>query len=1035
MSIKILIYPFILSSSFYISRKIFLLMNPKPNLQDQKIFYPKNNKDITNIIHKYNEISIIGAGFSQGQQMKSDGPQINLRDYEQKLIVNDKDDYIIVSANKTWADVEKELIKYNKYIKIRQASNIFSIGGSISTNVHGWAHKDGTISNILKSLTIVNSEGCVQKIDKNDDMFKYIVGSYGLFGPIIEAEIFISNNEILEEKGYKLKINDYIDYYQKNVLNNDNIKMHLFRLSINNKDLLQNGIVVNYQYPDEVSNNETKVSNKTLEQENQYGTYIQRRLLDLAMNFQNIRNLYWSLEESRLINNKISKTTLEHMQVPIRAMHKSYNNKLAEFFIPGTKLKCFINDLNKIITENKIVLLNASIRPVIKDFSILSYAKSDMFAVVICVDDNKNFSIMINDLIKKTITYNGTYYLPYQFLANILQFRECYPDYENFIKFKNKKDPNNKFSNQLYTTYFTNPALTLDLMDNKIQIKQFIDNILMTIDSDKLLDNKNLFDNYSDLLKNIHLYKKNILYNFRSLFAIQKDLSQQVYEIITANYSSSKQFNGMLEIGYSGRFIKDISNKININGLFHVMNTQTSFTDIFEHGLFKKHTKSFKLDYINTDFENIEDNSYDIITCFVGLHHFKDIPYVIKSINRILKYDGLFVLVEHDAYNKNIISCANIAHSLFNASNGVILSEELKELRNFKSINEWISQITQYGFEEQKNAGLVREGDPTLNTMISFVKKDSKELVINKYDGRNVKLYSTFLTAVEWRNVDMAKELSVFIKEGNSFYTYPYLEQCFTLWKIFYNSYVAALKYDSFYNIVFSGYTIMNLFILLSNSLGLITKTIISLPLRIIKVKNKTNFQDDLANEYYENYHNFILNKGFYLYPFLSKIKTIWSSFINNTDTSIIDVITLIVVSCELLLCGLLCMPVKQFVETPTNLETVLTLSDKTNSGISHKTEIILQRYNITEYISKLAEDNNIEINNICNQKLIMVSFVTDRNQYVIEGLFGSNLLYTYKDNITNKIYFATVIPTKDLIKIINECSDNEIFLKFIHDF
>jgi len=40
-----------------------------------------------------------------------------------------------------------------------QDSNIFSVGGSISANCHGWDFRTGTIANTIEELTIINSKG------------------------------------------------------------------------------------------------------------------------------------------------------------------------------------------------------------------------------------------------------------------------------------------------------------------------------------------------------------------------------------------------------------------------------------------------------------------------------------------------------------------------------------------------------------------------------------------------------------------------------------------------------------------------------------------------------------------------------------------------------------------------------------------------------------------------------------------------------------------------------------------------------------
>jgi FAD/FMN-containing dehydrogenase len=57
-------------------------------------------------------------------------------------------------------------------------------------------------------------------------------------------------------------------------------------------------------------------------------------------------------------------------------------------------------------------------------------------------------------IINAALQYNGTYYLPYIQSATKQQFRKAYPQFDEFLKIKEKYDPHNRFRNMLFQKYY-----------------------------------------------------------------------------------------------------------------------------------------------------------------------------------------------------------------------------------------------------------------------------------------------------------------------------------------------------------------------------------------------------------------------------------------------------------------------------------------------------------------------------------------------------------------------------------------------------
>jgi ubiquinone/menaquinone biosynthesis C-methylase UbiE len=124
-------------------------------------------------------------------------------------------------------------------------------------------------------------------------------------------------------------------------------------------------------------------------------------------------------------------------------------------------------------------------------------------------------------------------------------------------------------------------------------------------------------------------------------------------------------------------------------------------TDIKMWGPYKKNrVMPFNFKFIE-DNGNLDypDNSFDIITCILSLHHIRDLANTLNEIKRILKPNGIFIIIEHDNYTHYDSMIIEIQHTLF-----AILYDNNKDyIKNplfsrYLNNMEWEFIFTKYGF-------------------------------------------------------------------------------------------------------------------------------------------------------------------------------------------------------------------------------------------------------------------------------------------------------------------------------------------------
>jgi hypothetical protein len=201
----------------------------------------------------------------------------------------------------------------------------------------------------------------------------------------------------------------------------------------------------------------------------------------------------------------------------------------------------------------------------------------------------------------------------------------------------------------------------------------------------------------------------------------KREMSRQVLEILGPKTS----VDGYLEIGSPGRYISDLRKHIKLSGEVYLTNDMVpsnSPADIMERGQLSKIGTFIPLN----DYEpitQIPDGSLDVIACHIGLHHcpIEKLDGYIKSLHRVLRKGGLFIMRDHDVKSPEMATFVSLVHTVFNLGLNETWEKDHAEFKAFKSVDEWSSILTSYGFKDNGNR-ILQDKDPSDNTLMAFTK-------------------------------------------------------------------------------------------------------------------------------------------------------------------------------------------------------------------------------------------------------------------------------------------------------------------------
>lgn len=590
----------------------------------------------------------------------------------------------------------------------------------------------------------------------------------------------------------------------------------------------------------------------------------------------------------------------------------------------------------------------------------------------------------------------------------------------------------------------------------------FLSNVFQQVKPDRFMaiyseavENTSAEKIYQMLLQRAEEAKGNIFAQFyQGLNALNNErntLAENVARIMDPNRTR----NGYCETTMPGRMCYVLTKTMGIQGEITVINENES---IIQSGFPKPYHTFIPLTY---DPIEMEASSVDVLSCFAGLHHCptEKLDQFIDSIWKSLTFGGVFLLREHDTHDDHMIQLAQIVHSVFNACTGVPLADEKMEVRNFKSVAEWIRLLELHGFKYVSDKGLIREGDSTKNTLIKFIKighenhevdhlNTIREMLISKKPNYTRPLVQTHGTTPEWFNVESTKNLG-----SVDFYDYPFFQDVLELWKCDIKSWCAARKVEDFSGVLFSEHTFMSSMITAMMTTEYATKGIAFFPLwlaaQAAKILPSSSDDNDWSHtsEYYQNWYKEYGDRlnitPYYAQSYMPSIAEYWRNLASAwrstkaeqglistffSRSSVKNLVTGLALSADLAAKAAVAKPINWFYggeEQGDDREIGIIVKTDTDLGENSIRDegnpyqgLIIGRYKILEDTLRGLVNQGVEIIEIAGQNEIQIDLLVDAD----DQRYQQSKLYDRKclENPDKKIV-AMMVNVSDLNKYLKE--------------
>ena len=417
-------------------------------------------------------VAVAGTQHSMGGQASFPGALILDMRGMNRVSIDQAAKTVYAGAGATWRDVLDAAHPVGLSVAAMPSIDVLSVGGTVSVNAHGADFRTGSLASTVRSIRLMLVDGTVREIDRSHDaeLFRAVIGGYGLFGVILEVELERGGERALRLPGAGRA--DLVDRrgIRERTVPGDHYRMMYAHLSTSPKTFMDEAILYTYEQLDDHGES---IPPLRADQDSRVG----RLMLNLARHGGMGQRLKWAGQRKVLPR---FRSCVESRNEALRAAESClisrnqamYNdlglvrNKLAkytdilqEYFLPPDQLASFVAEARDVLREHDAELLSASVRSVQPSDVMLNYAPAHRLSVVLYLSQevnapaNRDMEAQTRKLIASVLDHGGSFYLPYQQHYTRADLERAYPEVDEFFDLKRAHDPQLLFMNSLYARY------------------------------------------------------------------------------------------------------------------------------------------------------------------------------------------------------------------------------------------------------------------------------------------------------------------------------------------------------------------------------------------------------------------------------------------------------------------------------------------------------------------------------------------------------------------------------------------------------
>jgi FAD/FMN-containing dehydrogenase len=439
----------------------------------RELLRPRTGDELAEIVRSASgkglAISVSGCRHSMGgQQFGTNTLCIDTRGLDRVISFDQERGLIEAEAGIQWPkliraylDAQQENAKQWGIAQKQTGADTFTLGGSLSSNVHGRGLTMKPFISNIESFTLVNADGksirCSR--EQNSDLFRLAIGGYGLFGLIESVTLRLVPRQKLRRVVEIIRADDLTKRFEKRIGQKFLYGDFQFLVDEKSPEFLQRGVFSCYE---PIAEDEPIVAKKEL-RDDDWLDLLRLAYTDRGKAFQRYSDYYLSTNGQTYWSDTSQLSAyLPNYAQKMRELIGGEESSLiiTEIYVPRANLSDFLAHAAGLLRSNRTTVIYGTVRLIEKDDeSFLAWAREPYACIIFNlltphtpagIEASAN---SFRGLIDLAIDRGGSYYLTYHKFAKAEQVLACYPQFEQFLQLKRKYDPKERFQSDWYRYY------------------------------------------------------------------------------------------------------------------------------------------------------------------------------------------------------------------------------------------------------------------------------------------------------------------------------------------------------------------------------------------------------------------------------------------------------------------------------------------------------------------------------------------------------------------------------------------------------
>jgi FAD/FMN-containing dehydrogenase len=348
-------------------------------------------------------------------------------------------------------------------IQKQTGADRLTLGGALSSNVHGRVLGRGPIVDDVVAFTLIDACGTLRRCSRveNAALFRLAIGGYGLFGPIVSVRLRLAPRRKVRRDVTLRAIDEVVVTLEARADDGRGYGDFQFAIDPASADFLEEGICSCYvavTADTPILDEQRALSRADWEELFHLSHVDPRRASDAYTNHYLATDgqLYWS--------------DLHQMGDYHDGYHRALDERLGEgppgsemiteLYVPRRDLPSFMAEAAQDFRSHQTPVIYGTVRLIERDDeTVLAWARRPWACIVfnLHVDHTPVGIAAAGDafrrLIDRALTYGGSYYLTYHRWATREQVEAGHPRFVEFLREKLRYDPEERFQSDWYRHY------------------------------------------------------------------------------------------------------------------------------------------------------------------------------------------------------------------------------------------------------------------------------------------------------------------------------------------------------------------------------------------------------------------------------------------------------------------------------------------------------------------------------------------------------------------------------------------------------